>query len=141
MSTRSEIDAIRAAHQDEETRGHAELARRHIWPRLQLAGWQMRAEGEDGIGLADRGSLRFIHSIARELDGKVWAHVSLSRRDRSMPEWSQVRDVWWAFYPDVAGVIVVAPQTEHVNKAEVAHVWGCLTERAVPDFTHGLATI
>jgi len=135
------IESKRELAEDDETRGYAELARRDIWPRLAAAGWVLRMEGEDGIGCADRGSLRLIHSIAREEDGKVWVHVSCSRRDKSMPDWSQVRDLWWAMYPDTVGVIVVAPRSEHVNRAEVAHVWGCLGERVLPDFTRGTGSI
>lgn len=142
--TTSELAAIerqRAESQTEETRGLIGLAQAHILPTVVAQGWVCRYVGEDGLGCFDRGSLRFIHSIAQEEDGRAWAHASLSRRDKSMPEWSQVRDLWWLLYPDVVGIIVVAPRTEHVNKAEVAHVWGCLTERIVPDFTHGLGSI
>lgn len=137
----NDLEAVRESMTDDETRGFVALARRDVLPRLHAAGWQMRADGEDGIGMLDRGSLRVIHSIGRELDGQVWAHVSLSRRDKSMPDWAQVRDAWWLFYPDTVGVIVVAPRTEHVNKAEVAHVWGCLNARPLPDFTHGTGSI
>lgn len=138
---RKKIEAIAASKQNDTTRGYIDLARNFIQPRIELAGWVCRMEGEDGLGCFDRGSLRLIHSIALEDDGEVWAHVSVSRRDKSMPEWSQMRDVWWLLYDQIPGVIVIAPKTEHVNKAEVSHVWGCLTKRVLPDFTSGLGTI
>jgi hypothetical protein len=62
------------------------------------------------------------HSVARELDGGVWGHVSVSRQDRSLPSWQQVRDTGWLLYPGRFGIIVVAPQDKHVNISEVAHV-------------------
>jgi hypothetical protein len=85
--------------------------------------------------------MRMIHSIAREEDGHVWAHVSVSRRDGVMPTWDQARDVWRLIYPTVLGVVVVPPEDKHVDLAEVAHVWGNLDVPALPDFTHGLGTI
>lgn len=128
---------------DDEVRGYIELARRSAVPRLLKAGWVWRIEGEDGLGIFDlpKRNLRIIHSIARELDEQVWAHVSVSRRDRTMPTWEQTRDAWWLIYDTIPGVIVVAPRDEHVNIAEVSHVWGCLTAPAVPDFTRGGGSI
>ena len=54
-----------------------------------------------------------------------------------MPTWEHTRDAWRLLYPDIAGVVVVPPKSKHVNIAEVAHVWGCLTKLTVPDFTQG----
>ncbi|MBA3654565.1 MAG: hypothetical protein H0W70_10270 [Actinobacteria bacterium] len=139
----SDIDEMRRQSQDDETRGQIMLLKAEAYPRLARAGWLLRYEGEDGLGLLDqpKRNLRIIHSIAREQDGDVWAHLSLSRRDRTFPTWEQTRDAWWLIYPNLAGVIVVAPQTKHVNVAEVAHVCGNLSKPAVPDFTRGLGTI
>ena len=67
--------------------------------------------------------------------------MSVSRRDGFLPTWEQVRDAQWLLYPAEYGVVVVAPQSRHVNLREVAHVWTCLTGKTVPDFTHGLGTI
>lgn len=139
-----QIEMIQEACQDDETRGFIALAKRDLLPPLLRSGWSWRFEGEDGIGCLDlvrNPQLRLIHTIAREDDGEVWAHVSLSRRDRVMPTWEQTRDAWWLLYGATPGVIVVAPRDEHVNRAEVAHVWGCLTRRTVPDFTHGTGSI
>lgn len=111
--------------------------------RLARAGFRHRLAAADGLGTwdHDRFGLRIVHSLARELDGEIWAHISVSRRDGALPGWYEARDAQWLLYPGEPGVIVVAPQSQHVNLAEVAHVWTCLTKAAVPDFTHGLATI
>lgn len=141
-----DVDAILAEagkHQDKETEGFQRLAAQFAVPRLQLGGWTCRTLGADGLGCWDhrRRNLRLIHSIARADDGEVWAHVSVSRRDRVMPTWGQTRDAWWLIYDQVPGVIVVAPPQEHVDIAEVSHVWGCLTRRVVPDLSYGMGTI
>lgn len=120
------------------------LARVADLPRLGRLGWVQRVNGADGLGLLDhpKRGLRVIHSICREADGEVWAHVSISRRDRKMPTWETTRDVFREVAgDDLVGVIVVPPADEHVNKAEVAHVWACLTRRPLPDFTRGTGSI
>jgi hypothetical protein len=111
--------------------------------RLCNDGWTHRERNNDGIGVwdhRDRG-LRILHSLSREADGQVWAHVSVSRRSGLMPSWDQVRDAGWLLYPRRFGIIVVAPKASHVNRAEVGHVWYCLTAASCPDFSHGLGTI
>lgn len=112
--------------------------------RLADDGWQLAEQNLDGLGTWDnhRRGLRMIHSVCRELDGQVWAHVSLSRQPgTTMPSWGEVRSAGQLLYPEDFGVIVVAPLATHVNIAEVAHVWYCLTRPAVPDFTHGMGSI
>ena len=137
-----DLEAIRAAAQDDETRGYQRLAAHRV-PLLHCAGWRVLYEGGDGLGAWGHPRLqrRFIHSIAREADGEVWAHVSLSRSDKRMPSWEQVRDIWRLVYPSLYGIVVIPPEDKHVNIAEVAHIWGCLTKPTVPDFTHGIGSI
>lgn len=111
--------------------------------RLGDDGWRHREQNNDGIGVWDHNGrgLRILHSLAREADGQVWAHVSVSRRSGLMPGWDQVRDAGWLLYPRRFGIIVVAPRAAHVNRAEVGHVWYCLTAGSCPDFSHGMGTI
>ncbi len=108
--------------------------------RLAAAGWHLNGERGvcvDGLGCWDRTrapQTRLVHSLHRYGDGHVWAHLSVSHRSGLMPSWEQIRDVQWLLYPDVAGLIVVAPQEEHYSIGEVAHVWTCLTGAPLPDF-------
>jgi hypothetical protein len=104
--------------------------------RLTAAGYRCAHGGTDGAGMWDhpRRRVRVLHSVAREPDGNAWAHVSVSLESGHLPAWEQVRDAQWLLYPDRPGMIVIAPASEHVNIAEVAHVWTCLTARPVPDF-------
>lgn len=148
MNLRDEIEAIRDSGRDAGTAEAIAKTHRDAEPRLLLMGWIERIPGADGLGCWDRPSsrpvvepgLRLIHSIAR-CEGEIWSHVSVSRSDRRMPTWEQTRDVFRLVHPHEYGIIVVAPVENHVNIAEVAHVWACLSRPYVPDFTHGLATI
>jgi hypothetical protein len=139
----SRIEEAQEAGQDDETRRIILATEVALAPILVRNRWQPIYAGEDGLGAWEllRKGLRLIHSIARETDGCVWAHLSLSRRDRKMPTWEQLRDVWRLLYPDVLAVVVIPPAAQHVNIAEVAHAWANLDRPAVPDFTHGLDSI
>lgn len=102
--------------------------------RLHAAGWRCRLEGNDGAGLWDcRRGLRVIHSLQRN-EADIWAHVSVSSHEGTLPGWYEVRNAQWVFYPDRPGIVIIAPRAEHVNMAEVAHVWTCLTRPSAPDF-------
>lgn len=111
--------------------------------RLETAAWKLVSPNADGIGhWRHRGRrLSLIHSVAREADGQVWAHVSVGTPGNTMPGWYEVRDAGWLLYPGEFGVVVVAPQDSHVNLSNVGHVWYCLTAPAVPDFSRGLGSI
>lgn len=113
------------------------------WSLLQVDGWVQRRGGVDGLGCWDNANrgLRLIHSIARESDGQLWAHLSMSRRDHKLPTWEQTRDAWRLVYPQEMGYIVIAPAAEHYSIREVMHVWGCRTRRATPDFRSRAGTI
>jgi hypothetical protein len=108
--------------------------------RLARHRWRRVTPGADGLGawLHDARGFGLIHSVAIEQDGELWEHVSISRRDGTMPTWEQVRDVFREVCgPEALGIVVVPPKDEHVDIAEVAHVWRCLTRRPLPDFTRG----
>jgi hypothetical protein len=117
---------------------------RAVEARLKRHHWVCAQRGADGLGAWQHKARRLalIHSVATEQDGELWEHVSLSRSDGDMPSWAQVRDVFHEVCGDDAlGVIVVPPKNEHVNIAEVAHVWRCLSRRPLPDFTQGWGSI
>jgi hypothetical protein len=138
-----DVQAWLASHHDSECVTLKERDRAGQVRRLEAEGWVLRQENLDGLGIWDhnRWGLRIIHSVARELDGHAWAHVSVSTREGTMPTWLETRNAGWLMYPDRAGLIVVAPASAHVNLGEVAHVWYCLTASPVPDFSHGIGSI
>jgi hypothetical protein len=104
--------------------------------RLAEAGWKPRTATADGLGVWDnrRARLRLNHSLARETDGLLWGHVSLSSAGGDLPGWYPLRNASWLVYPGLAGLVVVAPETRHVNISECAHVWTCLEGSPLPDF-------
>lgn len=117
---------------------------RAVEARLTRHRWKCAQRGADGLGAWKHGArgLGLIHSVATEQDGELWEHISLSRSDGAMPAWEQVRDVFREVCgPDALGIIVVPPKSEHVDLAEVAHVWRCLSRRPIPDFTRGSRSI
>jgi hypothetical protein len=104
--------------------------------RLLDAGWKKRVATADGLGIWDhrRWRLRLNHSLSRETDGLLWGHVSLSTAAGDLPGWYPLRNANWLVYPGLAGLVVVAPESRHVNISECAHVWTCLEGSPLPDF-------
>ena len=127
-----------------EERGKTIVSMAAAKARLQRHRWVCVKPGGDGLGAWKHNArkLAMIHSVAVELDGELWEHVSVSRFDDELPSWEQTRDVFREVAGDDAlGVIVVPPKSEHVDIAEVTHVWHCLTRRPLPDFTRGHSMI
>jgi hypothetical protein len=137
-----EMQARLDAMHDEECMALIERYREAQYRELSRAGWRQREQNLDGIGTWDhRGRLRIIHSVARYPDGEAWGHVSVSNSANTMPDWYAVRNAGWLLYPGLFGIVVIAPEGQHVNIANVAHVWTCLTKPSCPDFSTGLGTI
>ena len=95
---------VRAGH-DEDTAAMVERDRHGQAARLVDDGWKHAAHAPDGLGLwrHRRRRLTLDHSVARELDGEVWAHVSVATEDNMMPDWYLVRDAMWMMYPGQFG--------------------------------------
>jgi len=110
---------------------------------LTNIGWKHQNHNLDGIGTWDHRARRqrVIHSVARAGDGQVWAHISVSNAGNTMPDWYTIRNLTWLLYPGRFGIIVIAPESQHVNIANVAHSWVCLTALSCPDFTSGTGSI
>lgn len=89
----------------------------------------------------DSVSLRVLASVARERDGKLWLHLSLSRRDRQMPRWDDIQLMRTIFAPkDAHGYMCFPPESEYVHSpgpgisVEVLHIFYALNHRPLPDF-------
>ena len=104
--------------------------------RLAEAGWKQQVATSDGLGIWDhrRSRLRLNHSLSRETDGLLWGHVSLSSAGGDLPGWYPLRNANWLVYPGLTGLVVVAPESRHVNISECAHIWTCLEGGPLPDF-------
>ena len=83
-----------------------------------------------------------IMSAAVEADGKRWVHVSASRKGR-MPNWADLKLVKRDFIGIDRKAIQVFPKaSEYVNiNPDVLHLWTCLDDDAIPDFTNGTGSI
>ena len=104
--------------------------------------WVVHARGVDG-GCVDnvKTGRRVILSMAREEDGEVWLHASISRRDRALPTYEDLKTVHRLFMPGLVAYQLFMPSDEHVNLAEVLHLWACVTRRVTPDFTGGTGSV
>jgi hypothetical protein len=115
-----------------------EQERQLIHPRLGKT-WRRLAESEDGEAW-ETGGLRVIYSIAVELDGYCWLHVSASRPDR-LPSYSDMKRVKSLFIGDTRTAYSVwAPTSKHVSiHAHALHLWCPLNAiiEPLPDFTRG----
>lgn len=65
----------------------------------------------------------------------VWLHVSVSRRDKRLPNYYTIAKVKRLFIGDDRGAVEFYPATQaHVNLLEARHLWSCLTG----DRTYGM---
>ena len=80
-------------------------------------------------------------SKQREGDGKMWLHASVSRLDKKMPKYQDLKRLKEACIGDHQTAYQVFPPAEkHVDYAgpafgtEVLHLWCCLDGPVTPDF-------
>ena len=107
------------------------------------SGWLLdegRADGARWVNTKLRISV--IGSVAQELDGQTWAHVSIASPDR-MPSYEDLVYLKRHWLGDDRKAIMVLPaKAEHVNIHGFAlHLFCCLDEDPLPDFTHGSGSI
>ncbi|MGV1029630.1 MAG: DUF7694 domain-containing protein [Dermatophilaceae bacterium] len=101
--------------------------------------WRLARNGEDGQAWvnAQRG-LSLIWSVAVELDGRPWLHLSMSGRTR-LPTWAELVEGKEAIAgPDVDAYQIIPRRANYVNLNEyVLHLFVCLEGQPLPDFSHG----
>lgn len=92
--------------------------------------------------VSKRFKLFVISSKSKELDGYVWQHVSVSRLDRKMPTYEQLKLVKSHFIgDDKMAIQCFPPISNHVNIHKTClHLWSCEKD-IIPDFTHGMGMI
>ena len=110
-------------------------------PRVLPAGWRVLETRADGVKY-QRDGLRAIVSVAMELDGRAWMHLSVSRGMR-LPSWEELRDAKDLFIGDRYAYQVFPTRADYVNiNPYVLHLWAPLEgELPLPDFTHGKKSI
>jgi hypothetical protein len=107
------------------------------------AHWTCIAVAEDGFAWTTEYGLRVIESIARELDGRLWHHLSVSRADR-IPSYHDVNDVKDVFIGRAhIAYQVFPPRARHVNiHSYCLHLWSPLEgDEPLPDFRQGSQSI
>lgn len=103
--------------------------------------WRMVEIRLDGARYVSRQKLMVITSMAVEQDGRRWVHLSASHKSR-IPTWSELVEIRDIFLGDVYAYQVLAPRDKHVNiNDRVLHLWHCLDEVPMPDFTQGTGSL
>lgn len=108
-------------------------------PRVLPPEWSLHDEGEDGARYVNRQDGQVvILSGATEQDGRRWLHLSCSGRT-GPPSWwvlRRVKDIFLGRHRYAYQVL--PPDSDYVNiHPNVLHLWHCLDEDPLPDFTQG----
>lgn len=96
--------------------------------RAVPAGWQCAQRAEDGASWVNKtNGLTVIESVAREVDGRRWLHVSVSRAAR-VPTWEDLTLVRRTFVGEQREAYSVLPPADrYVNiHPRCLHLWACL---------------
>lgn len=105
--------------------------------------WELVIRGNDGAQYrSPTQNLTVIVSVGRELDGRRWIHMSMSHSAR-LPRWRELRDAKDLFIGRTRTAISVLPsEDQYVNlHPRVLHLFSCLDESPLPDFTRGTASL
>ena len=117
-----------------------------LYPTLLPPNWKRLRFDPTGMGFKgiylSRCGLNVLMSVARQLDGKWWLHVSLNRRNQ-IPSYKDITEVKRLFIGDNKTAIqVFPPRAKHVNISPTTlHLWHCLDGDVTPDFTQGTGSI
>lgn len=106
-------------------------------------GWNLETPGADGgFWRNKKKNMIVIASIAVELDGHRWLHMSITSKNR-IPTYEELTFMKKHWAGDVRKCIMVFPSTtEHVNiHPRCLHLWCCIDSDPLPDFTQGMGTI
>lgn len=80
---------------------------------------------------------KVIVDVRRQLDGRRWAHVSVSRPDRC-PTWDEMAEIKRDFLGDLGAIQVAPPQADHVDLHKTClHWWAPLDAWPLPSFSWG----
>lgn len=87
-------------------------------------------------------SLLVICDIAQKADGKFWLHVSFSRKNK-IPSYQDCLLVKKLFVgKDRAALQIFPTENKHINiHPYCLHLWSCLDQNPIPDFTFGTNSI
>lgn len=103
------------------------------------------ATSEDGYA-ATFGALRFIVSETKESDGHWWRHASVSRTDKQLPRYEDLKTLKRLTIGDRLAIQLFPASDKHIDLAgpmgtEVLHLWACMDGEVLPDFSSGTGSI
>src|SRR2546430_1391268 len=73
-------------------------------------------------------SLRVWEDTEIKPDGKLWLHISVSKRNKKMPQWEDLETVRKLFIGDRECYQIFPTEERYVNLGNVLHLWCCLSE-------------
>ena len=111
-------------------------------PSFLPPGWKLSDNHEYGASYRGPKGLVVLISVTEEMDSKDWLHVSLSHKNR-LPTYEEMKQVKALFIGrDRKAIQVFPPEQQHVNVHKFClHLWCCLTDDPLPDFTRGLGIV
>lgn len=117
---------------------------RYCPERIVPPGWRKKSPLGSKTETWQNGTSTVLRSVAEQADGKLWMHLSMSRRDGKVPTWDQLRELKEMWAGDVEGYVVFPPKARYVNlHPGVLHLWVCVDEPngVLPDFSQGIGSI
>lgn len=113
------------------------------WDELDSSHWTGRPDRDYARVYQQRKGLLVLVSCAQQTDFRRWLHVSVSRKDTCLPTWEQMCLVKDLFIGEERQAIqVMPPRSKWVNIHKgCLHLYHCLDNDALPDFTAGGETI
>lgn len=89
-----------------------------------------------------RTNMTVIRSLSCEQDGNDWIHVSMSFKNR-LPTYEDMQAVKEEFIGNDRWAVQIFPKaSEHVNIMPYClHLWSCMDQSILPDFTQGSGSI
>jgi hypothetical protein len=99
-------------------------------------GWLTIKDSEVGFAVMSPKGLKVISSVGKKEDGRVWQHVSVSRKDNKLPTHDEMCLVKKEFIGDKYAYAVFPPEEFYVNKGPVLHLWCCLDgDKVLPEMS------
>ncbi len=121
--------------------GRGFIDHRPYLPLVLPSTWRVVQEMENGRAYT-AGNLKIFASAAIERDGRPWLHLSISRRDMTVPQWDDLLLVRSVLAPkDAHGYVCLPPEDEYCHfppkpypMIHVLHIFYSLSGRILPDF-------
>ena len=115
-----------------------------VLPRLGAPGWTEIDPPFSGMVCLRnwKEGLEALLTAAPQDDGRRWLHFSLVHRQR-VPTWSELVAAKEALLgPETKAIQVLAPRSQWVNiHQNCLHLFVCLDEDPLPDFTQGSGSL